>query len=336
MKSLDHVSDSVMAVGFPERDFDGYALFGALEGHDSFRAIKLIVFLGGLDGFDWGMARIPPDPTFSFWEITLIGDSESRRHFKTVDRSEFRAAREHLDVVLPGRVQLSGSWPSWEWEMSMPDEGVTVALTAKASSVYWSPNLVHKGTSWMTCAFADFTYEGLLTLDGTTTKVKGVGTFDHPFGVVRPTLRSPGVGFWEWDSFMINGEQGLFAWFAVDGNGKTIVADVVTTFPDGRSHVGQLDFEYTDFEDWNGIMVPRDWRCSAKVDHGELAYSVHAELEKPPGGWAPGDALPNPLLVLSGVFNGRDGSSIPLQGYGTGESIQALIDPKTGNSKLPW
>ena len=38
------ISDAAMGVGFPERDFDGFALFGSLDGCEPFRAVKLIVF----------------------------------------------------------------------------------------------------------------------------------------------------------------------------------------------------------------------------------------------------------------------------------------------------
>ena len=331
------VSDLTMGVGFPERDFDGYALFGALQGHPKYKAIKLIVFLGGLDGYDWGMAHIPADPTFAFWEITLIGESESRRMFRTIDRGEFRTARDYLHVSLPGRVELSGSWPDWAWEMSIPDEQITVALKATASSTYWSPNLVHKGTSWITCAFADFRYEGTLTTGSDVTPFRGIGTFDHPMGIVRANVRSNGVGFWEWDSFMVNDDFGLFAWYAVDGAGGVIVADGVTTFPDGKTHLGRLMLDYKEFEDWRGITVPKAWSCNIEFDHGVLRYDVAAILERPPASrWQAGEALPNPLLSVRGEFKPTQGRPIPIEGHGTGESIQSLLDPKSRAPKRPW
>ena len=61
-----------------------------------------------------------------------------------------------------------------------------------------------------------------------------------PIGTLRPTLRSPGVGYWEWDGFQVGDEHGLFAWHAVDGLGSTVVSEAVTTYPDGERHVGPL------------------------------------------------------------------------------------------------
>ena len=160
----DVVTDADMGVGFPERDFDGYAMFGAIEGVPPYRAIKLILFLGGLDGYDWGMAHIPPDSVYAFYEICLIGETGAYRRFQPLRRSDFRAARSHLDIRLADRVDLSGTTSSWRWRMAMPDDGVEVDLEASASHVLWSPNLVHKGTSWITPVFPDFRYTGTVRM----------------------------------------------------------------------------------------------------------------------------------------------------------------------------
>jgi hypothetical protein len=336
-RTADVVTDADMGVGFPERDFDGYALFGAIEGIAPYRAIKLILFLGGLDGYDWGMAHIPPDPAYAFYEIQLIGDTEAYRRFQPLRRSDLRAARSHLDIRLDDRVALSGTTSSWRWRMAMPDDDVEVALEATASHVLWSPNLVHKGTSWITPAFPDFRYEGTVRIGGTTADVRGVATFDHPIGTLRPTLRSPGVGYWEWDGFQVGDEHGLFAWHAVDGLGSTVVSEAITTYPDGERHVGPLTLEYRAFEDWAGTSVPSAWRCRVDADHGIFEYDVRASLIKPvSGAGSPGEAFPSPVLDLDGTFTAHGADPRRITGFGTGESIQSLLDPRTRRPKQPW
>ena len=167
--------------------------------------------------------------------------------------------------------------------------------------------------------------------------VRGVGTFDHPMGTLRPTLRSPGVGFWEWDAFQLGDEHGLFAWHAVDGVGSTVVSEAITSYPDGERHVGALTLEYTGFEDWSGTSVPSAWHCRIDADHGVFDYEVRASLIKPvAGAGSPGEAFPNPVLDLDGTFTPQGGAARPISGVGTGELIQSLLDPRTRLPKQPW
>ena len=88
---------------------------------------------------------------------------------------------------------------------------------------------------------------------------------------------------------------------------------------------------------WPAFRKPSAWHCRIDADNGVFEYEVTAHLIKPASGaGAPGEAFPNPVLDLDGTFTAHDGSTRPLTGFGTGESIQSLLDPRTRLPKQPW
>lgn len=334
-----HLADEWLNIGYPNRDFDGYALFGALRGDGEFEALKMITLLGGVDGFDWGWKGVPADPEYCFYEIRLIGEERTVLFVAEPRRHEFSHSRDELDLRLDNRVHLSGTWPSMHWELSAPGGDLAISIDAKAETVMWSPDLVHRGTAWSTYLHMDYEYQGRALVDGRELDLSGIGTFDRPMGVLRKSARSPGVGFWQWDGLMINDAYGLFGWHAVDGNGDVLKSIGSTNFPDGVFKQGDLEFSYTSFEDRGNISQPRSWECTLRTDLGTMRYKVEAVGEHWDGVVAPlGTGLPNPLLRVQGEFAepGGDRPAQAFTGKGTGESVQCLWDPVTNRPTRPW
>jgi hypothetical protein len=183
----------------------------------------------------------------------------------------------------------------------------------------------------------DFEYEGTITVDGVTQEFTGVATLDHPSGRLFKSPTSPGMGWWEYNAFMLDETYGLYQWKIVDGNGDIVFSEAATNYPDGKYHVGSLELEYTRFEDRETIVAPREWTNVVHADHGTFEYTVKAVGQDhdgvPP---EPGTPLPNFLLLLDGTFTDADGNVSQVTGKGTGETVISTLNPQTNEPQQPW
>jgi len=347
-QSLEHrtpngtrpLTDDDMRVRFPEHDFDGYWLMGGIRGSGEFEALLLGFSIGVNDGYDWGFIDVKPDPDFCLYTFRFVGRERSVGYGEQpIHRHEFDYDRRRLDVRRGPRFHVEGSWPNITYHMESADGEMTVDLRGRMGGIaHWSRDMVLRGTSWVTVAMPDLEYEGLLKVGADEFAFTGVGTLDHPMGRIFQSPVSAGMGWWEYNCFMLNEKFGLYQWKIVDGTGEVLSSEVVTNFPDGKYHVGALDLEYEAFEDRQTIHVPRAWRSVVHADHGVFEYRVEALGEKwdgaPHGVGAP---LPNFLLSLDGVFTPNGGAPPEqLTGKGTGETVVSEWNPHTNSSQRPW
>jgi hypothetical protein len=222
--------------------------------------------------------------------------------------------------------------------MESPDGSYSLDLEGRLGGVAdWTPDMVLRGTSWVTVAMPDIEFEGQMRANGEVVNLSGVGTLDHPSGRNRRSELSVGMGWWEYNCFMLNDRFGLFQWKAVDRSGETLLNRVVTNFPDGQMHAGSLDLEYTEWEDRGTLHVPRAWRVVANTDHGVFEHEVTAGGPTGVGTiHRIGDPLPNFPLSLAGTFTAHDGHSTPTVGRGTGETVISERDPYRNLPQKPW
>lgn len=332
------LSNDDLRIRFPEKDFDGYWLVGAIRGDDRFQAMFLGFGLGVNDGYDWGFRNVVPDTNFSLYVIRLITKDDTVTYAEQpIHRHRFQYDHKKLDVRLEDRVRIRAEWPNVSYYMASPDKRVVVEFDGKMSLVHWSPDMVLRGTSWVTVGMIDLEYEGIIRVDGEEQAFTGIGTLDHPSGRLFKSPTSPGMGWWEYNAFMIDEKFGLYQWKIVDSNGDIVFSDAATNYPDGKKHVGQLDLEYTRFEDRKTIAVPREWTNVVRADHGTFRYTVRAVGQDANGvPHTPGDPLPNFLLLLDGEFTDDDGKVSKITGKGTGESVICELDPRTNTRKEPW
>jgi hypothetical protein len=327
-----------MRIRFPEHDYDAYWLFGGIRGHGEFEALKLGFNIGAFDGYDWGVSNIPPDTNVCWYEIQLIGkDGKVSFVELPIERSEFVYDRNKLDIQWGDRFHVKGEWPNMYWYLSNPDKSIVVELNATMGIAHWSPDFIHKGTSWNTVAMIDFEYNGTITANGKQQPFSGIGTVDRPAGRLFKSPTSPGVGYWEYDAFMLEEKFGLMHWKMVDGNGKTFVKDGATNFPDGEYHSGEFKMEYTKFEDRGTVRMAREWKCELKCDHGTLEYTVQGLGQEANGiPHTPGTGLPNLFMMVDGTFTSKSGEKTSFTGKGTGELILCEWDPSTNSKHKPW
>lgn len=325
-------------VQFPERHFDGYWLFGAINGHPEFEAFKIGFNIGGFNGYDWGVKNIPADPNFCWYEITLIG-RESKTTFvdMPIQRHEFDFEPHHLDIRLGDRFNVNAEWPYVNWYMASPDKNIIVQFKAETNIAHYGKNTVHKYTSWSMRHHPDFSYSGKITIDGVSHDFNGIGTIDHSKGVLFPSPTSQGVGYWEYDAFMIDDAYGLCELMLVDGAGRISGNEGATNYPDGNYHKGALEMEFTKFEQRGTVSMPREWKCKLVCDHGTLTYTVKGVGQHWDGvPHSLGDGFPNLLLLIEGEFVSNDGARRTFSGKGTGEFMLSEWNPETNSKYRPW
>ena len=327
-----------LRVRFPEHDFDGYWMFGGIRGDGPFEALLLGFSIGVNDGYDWGFIDVKPDTNFCLYAINLIGRSESRGYVEQpIDRHKFRYDRKHLDIQLEDRFHVMGEWPRMSYYMASADKSIIVELDGNMSIAHWSPDMIFRGTSFVTVCMPDFNYQGVITVDGEEQDFSGTGVLDHPMGRIFQSQTSPGMGHWEYNCMMLNEHYGLFQWNIVDGNGETMYSEAVTNFPDGKYHIGRVQFAYLEYEDRGTISVPRLWRCTIEADHGTFEHEVRAVGQQWDGNpYRIGTPLPNFLLILEGEFISNEGHKLSVHGKGTGESVISERNPATGQRQKPW
>ena len=327
-----------MRIRFPEHDFDGYWMMGGIRGDGPYQAIVLGFSIGVNDGYDWGFIDVKPDPNFCLYAINLVGREEQVGYVEQpIHRHLFTYDRSRLDVRLGERFHVRGQWPKMQYFMASPDGRIKVELEGEMGIAKWSHDMVLRGTSWVTVAMPDFSFEGVATVDGVDLPIEGVGTLDHPMGRLFKSEASPGMGWWEYNCLMLNDEFGLYQWKIVDGEGQILSSDAVTNFPDHEYHSGVLELDYTDWEDRSTIQVPRAWATRITADHGTFEMTVRAQGQKNNG--VPhrvGDPLPNFLLEVEGQFTPRDGPALDVTGKGTGETVISEWNPATNTPHRPW
>lgn len=333
------VSDDEMRVRFPAHDFDGYWFFGGLRGGGDFRALMMGLSIGVNDGYDWGFRDVTPEPDYGLYLFRAIGPERSVGYGQQpIHRHQFEYDRRRLDVRLDDRVRVSLTGNDLRYHMQSPDGSLSLDLEGRlGGSAYWTPDMVFRGTSWVTVALPDIEFEGQLRADGEVIPLSGIATLDHPMGRNRRSEMSVGMGWWEYNCFMLNGGFGLFQWKIVDRAGDVVLNRAVTNFPDGQMHVGTMDLEYLEWEDRGTVQVPRAWRVVVHADHGVLEHEVRAD--GPPWDGTPhrrGDPLPNFALSLTGRLRLSDGSVLPTHGRGTGETVISERDPYRDQPQDPW
>ncbi|MEA2378451.1 MAG: hypothetical protein QOK00_2697 [Thermoleophilaceae bacterium] len=332
------LSNDDLRIRFPEKDFDGYWLVGGIRGDERFQAMFLGFGLGVNDGYDWGFREVIPDTNFSLYVIRLITADDAVTYVEQpINRHQFEYDRTKLDVRLEDRVRITAEWPHVSYYMASPDKSVVVQFQGEMSISHWSRDMAMRGTSWTTVAMPDLEYEGTISLDGDERPFSGIATLDHPSGRLFKSPTSPGAGYWEYNAFMLNDAFGLYQLKMVDGNGELMSSEAITNFPDGKKHVGEMELEYTQFEDRGTIGVPRQWRCVVRADHGTLEYTVTAVGQDANGTpHVPGDPFPNFLLLVEGEFTGNDGKVMAITGKGSGETVISGWDPQKNERRDPW
>ena len=332
------LTDDDLRVRFPEHDYDGYWMFGGIRGDGPWQALLVGLSLGVNDGYDWGFIDVKPDTNFCLYALNLIGREECAGYLEQpIHRHRFRYDRRRLDIRLDDRLHVTGEWPRISYYVASADRSLIVELEGHMSIAHWSPDMILRGTSWVTVAIPDLHFQGQVTVHGERHEISGIGTLDHPMGRLFQSPTSPGMGHWEYNCMMLNERYGLYQWNIVDGNGEILASEAVTDFPDGRYHVGRLQLEYLDYEDRGPVHVPRAWRCRIEADHGTFEHVVRAVGQ--PWDGTPhrvGAPLPNFLLLLEGEFTGIGGSRVQVRGKGTGETVISERDPRTGRRQKPW
>ena len=333
------LSNEDLRIRYPAHDFDGYWFFGGLRGESEFTALMMGLSVGVNDGYDWGFREVIPDPDFGLYAFRIIGPDRSVGYGEQpIHRHHFDYDRRRLDIRLGSRVQVSIDPTECHYHMESLDGDLSLELYGTMGKIVsWTPDMVLRGTAWTTVAMPDIEFAGQFRIADQVIPLEGVGTLDHPMGRNRHSDLSSGMGWWEYNCFMLNERFGLFQWKIVDRQGETILARAVTDFPDGKKHAGPVELTYTEWEDRGTIHVPRAWNVVIRADHGILRHRVHAQ-GPPWDGVAHrrGDPLPNFSLDLSGTFEPRNGPAQVTSGRGTGETVISERDPFHNRPQTPW
>jgi hypothetical protein len=330
--------DDELRVRFPEHDFDGYWFFGGLHGDGPYEAIVFGLSLGVNDGYDWGFRDVVPDTDFCLYRFELVGRDRSVGFLEQgIHRHAFRYSHRRLHIELSELVRFDGTWPQLSCVMRSRDGQSSLEMTGTMGLTHWSPDMVLRGTSWVTVMSPNVHFEGVLTHEGERVRFSGVGALDHPMGRLFKSPSTAGMGFWEYNCLMLNDEFGMFAWHIVDRQGDIVLSEAVTDFPDGRYHTGALSLAYREFAAGDGVPVPQRWTCTVDADHGRLEYEVRvAGPQIAPSAIRRGQPLPNYLLDVAGTFTPLEGDPVEIRGKGTGESVISERNPQTGSAQLPW
>jgi hypothetical protein len=294
--------------------------------------------LGAIDGYDWGFEPVAPDPDFGILAFQAIGREGSLGAGRQpIHRHEFAYDRRRCDIRLGNEARLTIAPPRLEVAMQSADGSIGLKISGRMGGIsYWTPDMVLRGTSWVTFACPDIEFEGQIREGDETWDVSGIGTLDHPMGRVRRSALSAGMGWWEYNCFLIEDHFGLFEWYIVDRDGAVMLDRVVTNYPDGQLHVGRMTLDYVTWEDRGEVHVPTAWDVTVEADHGTFAYRVAAA--GPTWDGTPqkrGQPLPNFVLELDGSFV-SGGTRTPVSGRGTGETVISERDPYRDAAQLPW
>jgi len=333
------LTNEEIRVRYPAHDFDGYWFFGGLRDSGEFTALMMGFSIGANDGYDWGFREVVPDPDFGLYVFQLIGPERSIGYGEQpIHRHHFNYDRRQLDVRLGSRLQVTIDPAELHYHMESDDGTISLDLDARMGKIVsWTPDMVLRGTAWTTFAVPDIEFTGEFRFADHVVPVDGIGTLDHPMGRNLRSNLSAGMGWWEYNCFMLNDLYGLFQWKIVDRAGETILARAVTNFPDGIKHLGSVELVYTEWENRESIQVPRAWDVVVHADHGVFRHSVRAD-GPPWDGVAHrrGDPLPNFALELDGTFEPLEGPTLLVEGRGTGETVISERDPYSNQPQTPW
>ena len=328
------VDDYTLGLQFPACDFAGYFLFATLDGDGPCRALNLGLLIGTHDGRDLGFPAMVGDSREILVIRSLIHEGTSYRSpdDSSYTRADVVYSRAALDVQVADVARIRGRWPDFELFFVDPLHDIVYDLRGRAGYAHWVPDHVYS-TAYSYVVLPDFSFDGTITLKGTTHQVSGVGALDHVNGrnVASPT--SPGVGFWHYDPIAWDGGTVSNALYYVGTAGEVVVGSGVTTLPDGGYHPGpRCSIEYVEIAEGCGNSgigsgrqpVPRVWRGRLETAHGELEYVARAVDVVAPDGSAVTEA--NALFEATGVFTSSEGARIDVRGRGYSEYMGGSVD----------
>jgi hypothetical protein len=327
-----------LRVRYPAHDFDGYWFLGGLRGEGPFTAIMVGLGLGVNDGYDWGFREVTPDPDYSLYTCRLVGPATTVGFGRQpIHRHEFSYDRERPVIQLSDEVEFSILEDRIHLRLASPDGAQELVLAGRIAPMScWTPDLVFRGTCFLSVAMFAIEFEGQYRDGDEVHLLSGVGTLDHPVGRLFRSPVSAGMGWWEYNCFMLDDEYGLFLWYIADRDGATTLATVATDFPDHSMHVGDLEIRYTRWEERGPVVMPRRWAIASEMDHGRLEAVIDAT--GPAWDGVPherGTPFPNFALALDGCLL-REGDVHPIVGRGTGETVVSERDPYRDVPQDPW
>lgn len=331
-------SDDLL-VRFPEHDFDGYWFFGGLESSEPYEAVVFGLSLGANDGYDWGFRPVVPDPDFGIVAVQVVAPSHAVGFgLQPVHRHRFRYNRRRPHIALEHIAHLRIDGDGLEVAFASPDVQLELELAGRLPThAVWTPDMIFRGTCFVSVAIPGIEFEGVLRVGTGAHHLRGVGTLDHPMGTLRRSEVSRGMGWWEYNSFRLDGGHGLFQWFIEDREGGLVLDAVATDLPDGELRAGRVALRYVEWQERGPVAIPVRWEAEATFPHGTARYVV--TVAGPPWDGAPherGTPYPNFVLRLEGTFTERSGQVHPLGGTGTGETVVSERDPHRRSPQEPW
>lgn len=311
----------------PWVDFDGYWLFAPLRRGTDFRALKMGFSVGHYEGSDFALDG-RGDPNKVRCTLELIGERDRITFKKTgLTRAQVASAPDGLDIRVGALARIRGAWPTLDFEMRHPEEGIAVDVQLAGRHVHWWPDMVLPGTTFRQYVVPDAAVTGSITIRDRTYGISGLGAFDRPFGRLVASPTSAGLGHSHYDVIMWDERFITVSWLVSDREGRPHIAYGMGTGSGALLLFERFEVEYLEFEEHaKGKRIPRRWRGVLSGEAGTLTYSAAAVGYDADAALA-AEPTANHLLTCDGTFTGRQGKTVVLAGVGFPEYHVAYWDP---------